>query len=145
MKHFYKKSTQKIHAFEEDSSQDHLITDDMIELTSSRPSPFHTPVIEDWVHTGEWELDEQAERQSKIPSSISRRQGRLALLQAGYLTQVEDAIEAITDPTEKKAAQIEYESDTWAADSQFLQDIWINEIEGTQEELEDLLISAKDL
>lgn len=103
-----------------------------------RPSEYH-----DW-ENGQWILDEQAERQSKIPTSISRRQGRLALLQAGYLSQVEDAIEAITDPAEKKAAQIEYEADTWAADSQFLQDMW-TQLGGTQIELEDLLIVAKNL
>lgn len=83
-------------------------------------------------------------RKAKLPQSISRRQGRLALLQAGYLTQIEDAIEAITDPTQKKAAQIEYESDTWAVDSQFLNDMWV-QLGGTQTELEDLLIMAASL
>ena len=105
---------------------------------TERPSQFHS-----W-GDGAWGLDEQAERQSKIPTSVSRRQGRLALLQAGYLTQVEDTIDAITDPVQKKAAQIEYEADTWSADSQFLNDMWA-QLGGTQTELEDLLISAKDL
>ena len=102
------------------------------------------PVIEDGDHTGEWELDEAAKREALIPESVSRRQGRLALLQAGYLTQVEDTIDAITDSVQKKAAQIEYEADTWLADSQFLKDMWA-QLGGTQTELEDLLIVAKDL
>lgn len=48
-----------------------------------------------------------------VPDRITRRQGRLALLHAGYLAQAEDAMSALTDPTELMASQIEYEAETW--------------------------------
>lgn len=48
-----------------------------------------------------------------IPASISRRQARLSLLQAGKLAAVESAIAAIPDPVQQMAAQIEYENATW--------------------------------
>lgn len=43
-----------------------------------------------------------------IPQSISMRQARLALLQAGLLSSVEAAIDAIAEP-ERTAARIEWE------------------------------------
>jgi hypothetical protein len=43
-----------------------------------------------------------------VPASISRRQGRLALLGAGLLDAVEAAIAAIPDATERRAAEINY-------------------------------------
>jgi len=47
------------------------------------------------------------------PGTITRRQARLALLQAGKLAAVESAIANIADPAQKMAAQIEYEAETW--------------------------------
>lgn len=44
-----------------------------------------------------------------IPSVVSMRQARLALLQAGLLSGVTDAINAITDEIVKQSAQIEFE------------------------------------
>jgi hypothetical protein len=45
----------------------------------------------------------------EIPSVVSMRQGRLALLQAGHLSQVSAAIAAIPDPMQRQAAEIEWE------------------------------------
>jgi hypothetical protein len=45
----------------------------------------------------------------EIPQSVSMRQGRLALLAAGYLDEVDAAIAGIPDPTQRRAAQIEWE------------------------------------
>lgn len=75
---------------------------------------------------------------------ITRRQGRLALLQAGKLDLVESALDAIADTTEKKAAQIEYEADTWELDNPFLQSMW-SQLSGTEQELNDLFTLAKTL
>lgn len=58
------------------------------------------------------------------PDSVTRRQGRLALLSKGFLDDVEAEIAAITDPVERQAAQIEYESDTWDRDNAFLKKMW---------------------
>lgn len=43
------------------------------------------------------------------PESVSMRQARLALLQAGHLDQVDDAIHAIADPMQRRAAEIEWD------------------------------------
>lgn len=47
--------------------------------------------------------------QSRIPTSITPRQAKLALLSAGLLDDVDAAIEAIPDAATKRVAQIEWE------------------------------------
>jgi hypothetical protein len=74
---------------------------------------------------------------SIVPYSCTRRQGRLALLAEGYLDTVEAAIAAIEDPVQRKAAQIEYEADTWERNNAFLQSMWA-QLGGTPEGLDDL-------
>lgn len=76
-----------------------------------------------------------------VPAQCSRRQGRLALLQADALDDVESAIAAIEDPGERQAAQIEYEADTWERSNPFLQAMW-SQLGGTESELDDLFRSA---
>lgn len=44
-----------------------------------------------------------------VPAAVSMRQARLALLEAGKLADVEVAIDAIPDATQRAAAQIEWE------------------------------------
>lgn len=78
------------------------------------------------------------------PISCTRRQGRRALLKAGYLEKVEDYIESIEDPQEKMAARIEYEAETWESSSQFVIDTW-SVLGGTKETLEDLFLLAATL
>jgi chromosome segregation ATPase len=85
-------------------------------------------------------LDERLRRlevAEPVPASCTRRQGRLALLQAGKLDDVESTIAAITDSLQRRAAQIEYEADTWERSNMFLQGMW-NQLGGTPEELDDL-------
>lgn len=77
-----------------------------------------------------------------IPKHISRRQGRLALLEKGYLDKVEKEIEKISDLTQRRTVLIEYDSETWERKNTFLQNIWTN-IGGTQEELDDLFLLAE--
>lgn len=79
-----------------------------------------------------------------VPQSCTRRQGRLALLGVGKLDAVEAAIAAITDPTERMAAQIEYEADTWERDNAFLQAMWA-QLGGTEQQLDDLFREAVTL
>ena len=81
---------------------------------------------------------------SFTPQRCTRRQGRLALLQAGYLTAVEQSIAAIADPAQRMAAQIEYEADTWERDNAFLQGMWA-QLGGTAEQLDDLFALAVTL
>lgn len=79
-----------------------------------------------------------------VPQSCTRRQGRLALLGVGKLDLVESAIAAIEDPTERMAAQIEYEADTWERGNTFLQAMWA-QLGGTEQELDDLFREAVTL
>lgn len=44
-----------------------------------------------------------------VPQEVTRRQARQALLLAGLLDDVEPALAAITNPTERRMAQIEWE------------------------------------
>ena len=58
-----------------------------------------------------------------IPN-VTMRQARLALLGAGLLDDVDAAIAAITDPTQRKAAEIEWEyAQTVDRDSSFTQQL----------------------
>lgn len=82
--------------------------------------------------------EELAERKkARVPASVTRRQGRLALLEVGKLADVEAAIANIEDATSRTAAQIEYEADTWERSSAFLQGMWA-QLGGTDDELDDL-------
>lgn len=71
------------------------------------------------------------------PQQCTRRQGRLALLQYELLDDVENAIAAIADPIEQRAAQIEYEADTWERSNPFVQQMWAR-LGGTPDQLDDL-------
>jgi hypothetical protein len=79
-----------------------------------------------------------------IPKSCTRRQGRLALLAFGLDDDAEAAIAAITDPVQKREAQIEYESDTWERSNPFLQQLWI-QLGGTPESLDEAFTLAATL
>ena len=79
-----------------------------------------------------------------IPATCTRRQGRLALLQAGHLATVEQTIVSIADLAQRMAAQIEYEADTWERDNAFLQGMWA-QLGGTAEQLDDLFRLAVTL
>lgn len=105
-----------------------------------------------WVEAGEagigWLYEDgqlvpppEPEPDPVIPQVVTRRQGRLALLEVGKLDDVEAAIAAIEDPAERRAAEIEYEADTWERSSAFLQAMWA-QLGGTEAELDDLFVLA---
>lgn len=71
-----------------------------------------------------------------VPHSCTRRQGRLALLSLGMLDDAEVGISAIEDATKRRAAQIEYEADTWERSNPFMQQMWTS-LGGTPETLDD--------
>lgn len=74
-----------------------------------------------------------------VPQTITRRQGRVALMQAGKL----DAAEAIVKAG-GLAAQIEYEAATWERGNAYLQQIWAL-LGGSDKELDDLFMLAASL
>ena len=86
----------------------------------------------------------EAARKARVPQFCTRRQGRLALLNACYLGAVESALAAIADPAQKMAAQIEYEADTWERDNAFAQAMWA-QLGGTPAQLDDLFTLAVTL
>lgn len=92
------------------------------------------------------ELQRQREESAAalIPKSCTRRQGQLALLTHGVLDDAEAAIAAITDPVQRREAQIEYEADTWERDNQFLQQLWA-ELGGTPQSLDEAFALAVTL
>ena len=76
------------------------------------------------------------------PSSVSMRQGRLALLQSNMLHLVDAAIAGIDDPVQKAAAEIEWEYATSIdRNSQFVQSL-AAELNLTEQQLDDLFLLA---
>lgn len=74
-----------------------------------------TPVQIDSVWKQQWVVRNLTpeELKARVPTVVTMRQARLALLQAGLLSQVEAAIAAIEDAGQRQAVQIEWE---YAAD-----------------------------
>ncbi|KXZ63217.1 hypothetical protein AVENLUH5627_03288 [Acinetobacter venetianus] len=101
MKYFRNIQTDLIHAFEQDGSQDELITEDFIQLTEEEKDRLLNPE--------RYLTDEEKEQiyLSNFPA-LTRRQFKLALLDNGLLNTVEASIEAIKDPIMKQRVQIEY-------------------------------------
>lgn len=101
MKYFRNTQTDLIHAFEQDGSQDELITEDFIQLTEEEKDRLLNPE--------RYLTDEEKEQiyLSNFPA-LTRRQFKLALLDNGLLNSVEASIEAIKDPIMKQRVQIEY-------------------------------------
>lgn len=97
-------------------------------------------------YPGAWRVAEQQDAPvvPATPQSCTRRQGRLALLAHDYLDQVEALIDAITDPAERRAAQIEYEADTWERSNPTVQAMW-SALGGTPAQLDDLFRLAVTL
>ena len=61
---------------------------------------------------------------SPVPQQVTMRQARLALLGAGLLDQVDAAIASIEDPTQRRAAEIEWEyAQTVDRNSPFVQQL----------------------
>lgn len=59
-----------------------------------------------------------------VPQSVTMRQARLALLRAGLLDQVGATIAGIEDPTQRRAAEIEWEfASTVDRNSPFVQQL----------------------
>ena len=79
-----------------------------------------------------------------VPTSITRRQARLALLHAGKLSAVESAIATIADPTHQMAAQIEYENATWERGNPWIEQLGV-QIGLTPADIDQLFITAANL
>lgn len=97
----------------------------------------------------QWRVATEADIQSVaaasiIPTSITRRQARLALLHAGKLAAVESAIATIADPIHQMAAQIEYENATWERGNPWIEQLGA-QIGLTPADIDQLFITAANL
>ncbi len=82
---------------------------------------------------------------TRMPRSVTMRQGRLALLGAGLLDQVDAALAAIPDATHRRAAQIEWEyAQTIDRDSAWVSNL-SEALDLTAEQLDQLFIQAAAL
>lgn len=79
-----------------------------------------------------------------VPSTISRRQAQLALLDVGMLDDLEAAIASITSPMDKRKAQIEYDTAEWSRQNAWLKAI-TSEIGITSSDLDEIFINASTL
>lgn len=70
-----------------------------------------TPQLVEGIWTQQWTVRDLTaeELKARVPTVVTMRQARLALLQAGLLAQVETAIAAVEDPVQRQAVQIEWE------------------------------------
>lgn len=79
-----------------------------------------------------------------VPAAVTRRQGQLTLLQLDKLDGALATIAAIEDPVQRRAAQIEYDADTWERSNAFLSALW-EQLGGTPETLDDAFRRAAAL
>lgn len=80
-----------------------------------------------------------------VPKSVTMRQARLALLQAGLLDGVDDAIASIQNVGQRRAAQIEWEySNEVHRNKAWLQNLSIA-MGLTDQQVDDLFIAAAQL
>lgn len=81
----------------------------------------------------------------QAPQQVTMRQARLALLAAGLLDDVEEAIAAIPDPVQRKAAQIEWEYASMVErQSAFVQQLAVG-LGLSTEQMDDLFMQAAAL
>ena len=117
-----------------------------IDMLRAKAAEYGTPLDEYEPLLAEWvaSYEPPPPTPAPIPATCTRRQGRLALLQAGHLATVEQTIVSIADPAQRMAAQIEYEADTWERDNAFVQSMWA-QLGGTPDQLDDLFTLAVTL
>jgi hypothetical protein len=112
--------------------------------TANTREAFDTLRWEDERSQPTWEQLQGATYLEPVPEMITRRQARLALLYAGKLAAVEAAIAGIVDVTERMAAQIEYEAESWERSNQ-----WVGQLGQatglTAAEIDQLFITAATL
>lgn len=128
MRYFYKDLNGQVYEYESPEDREQfgpydltLMTDQEVESHLSPPSPVDV-----------------------VPVSVTMRQARLALLQAGLLSQVEVAINALPEPP-RTAARIEWDfSSEVYRDRDFVLMLG-NTLGLTSEQMDDLFITAATL
>lgn len=95
----------------------------------------------------EFEAAQQAEMEARspVPLRVTKRQAQLALLYAGKLDAAESAIAAIPDPTQRRAAQIEWGAADYIERSHPLIAAIAAAIDLSEEEIDGFFIAAAAL
>jgi hypothetical protein len=112
---YFKNKNGEVYAFEADGSQDELITDEFVAMTTDEIDRHLNP---------QNYLSAEEKEQLRLAQfhSLTRRQFKLALLESNLLETVEQTINAIEDPTMKTRIQIEYnESERFERTNQSVQ------------------------
>ena len=91
-----------------------------------------TPEVQQWA----------VEQGYLVPESITPRQARLVLLSFGLLHQIEDAIAAIEDPAQRKAAQIEWEFASSVSRNHPLVQAFADQLGWDSEQIDQLMIQG---
>ncbi|MGE4532089.1 hypothetical protein [Halomonas sp.] len=80
-----------------------------------------------------------------VPRSVSRRQGKQQLVIAGLDDQVQQAIDGISDATERKLTRIWFDdADTWERDNEQLVSL-AQALSLTEQQVDDLFTAAAQL
>ena len=135
MKYYRNITTNLIHGFESDGSQDELITNEFVRLSKKEVDQLLNP---------RKYLSEEEKRNIFLSTltPLTRRQFKLALLENDLLDRVESTIENIPDPLLRKRLQIEYaESDEFQRQSESVIAM-CNLLELKEEEVDSLWLQA---
>jgi hypothetical protein len=103
----------------------------------------HYQEIQEWIASGG--IVEEYVEPKIVPQTVTKAQGKAALIQAGYWQAVLDFVETIPDPTQKLMAQVALNDTTeWKRTSPFLMSA-AEEIELTEAQLDQLFITASGI
>src|SRR5699024_4429371 len=85
----------------------------------------------------------QAAYDAKMAATVSRAQGKIALMQAGLWADVVAAVDAITDPTEKMVAEVALnEAVSWKRGSPTMR-MLAGKLKLTETQMDDLYAAAQ--
>lgn len=87
----------------------------------------------------------QAAYEAKMVVTVSRAQGKIALMQAGLWDDVTAAVDAIADPTEKLVAEVAlHEAVSWQRGSPTMQ-MLAGKLQLSEQQMDDLFAAAQEV
>ena len=127
----------------------------VLEMPEHDPATHHAQLKAPALVGGAWQQDWDvvayiageldAMRRAKAPASVSRAQGKLALIGAGLWPAAIAFVEGITDPTQRAYAEVAlHDTQEWRRDSPFLASA-AAALDLTEEQLDTLFITAGGL